>query len=169
LVPSHLCPLLLVSLPDIIFSCCVLFCQMHVRCLELDCIFGILGYFWGWGSIVGVVFCYRLDRSRFQLWWGWDFVHQSIPALLPPSLLYRGYQVFLPWGIVAGMWYILHTPIKYWGQIWESCTSTPLFLPPMACYRVTITSTFIIGTGCDVSLHISAWLYRVSNVHFIAF
>jgi len=45
----------------------------------------------------------------------------------------------------------------------------PLFLPPMACYRVTIFSTFVIGTGCDVSLYISASLYCVSNVHFIAF
>jgi hypothetical protein len=167
-IPSHICPLLLLSLPDASFSCCYLFCQMHVSCLEWDCLFGILGYFWGRGSVVGVVFCYRLDCSRFQLLRGWDFVYQSRSALLPPSLLYGGYQVFLLRGIAAGMC-ILHTHIKYWGQIWESCTSTPLFLPPMACHRVTITPTFVICTGCSVSLYISAWLYCVSNVHFIAF
>lgn len=69
-VPSHICPLLLLSLPDIIFSCCFLFCQMHVSCLEQDCIFGILSYFWDQGSVVGVAFCYRLDCSRFHP--GWD-------------------------------------------------------------------------------------------------
>ena len=56
--------------------------------------YGSPSYDGGPGSVVSITTGYGLDGPGIESWWGRDILHLSPPGLVPPSLLYSGYQVF---------------------------------------------------------------------------